>query len=66
MKNITLTITEKECDLLFKLVGFELNEVRDSLKQAEKDGLPTPEAYAKRFQEANDLGDKLVQARYGK
>ena len=67
MKNIiTITITKKECDLLLKLIGFEVDEVRHTLEQAKKDGLPTPEGYLKRYLEASVLGDKLVLARDGK
>ena len=66
MKKININITEEECDMLFKLLGFEIREMNDILCQANRDGLPVPEAYVARRELANGLVDKLNHARYGK
>lgn len=65
MKDVTITLAKDECELLFKLIGFEVTEIDYILRQAKKDGLPAPEAYIKERKVAEGIGDKLAKAVYG-
>jgi hypothetical protein len=66
MKEVTITLTKDECELLFKLIGFEVSEISHILNQANKDGLPAPDAYIEERKVAEGIGDKIIQAVYGR